>query len=275
MKAGTLEKIILVLENFFLISLYRKVRSKKKLIVIDELDISLDAAAQVFLIKKLRHYCETYSVNIIFTTHSLALMRTLEDGELHYLTNEDGTVTLKSVSYNYIKSILFGFDGWDKYILTEDEVLQNYIEYLISIYCKDTFYRYKIIYVGGGTNTVDLMQRNKVHRFLSSHDNVICILDGDQKDYRHVTNNKDSVFCIPQESIEKDLFESYKNDELEPELTKDIGQYIKGKGEDKKLYSNLIRHQKMSESQIHEFVTSKHEQSVCEFSKVLTDFLCR
>lgn len=261
--------------EFFLISLYRKVRSKKKLIVIDELDISLDAAAQVFLIKKLRQYCETYLVNIMFTTHSLALMRTLEDGELHYLTNEEGVVTLKSVSYNYIKSILFGFDGWDKYILTEDEVLQNYIEYLISTYCKDTFYRYKIIYVGGGTNTVDLMQRNKVHKFLSSHDNVICILDGDQKEYRHVTSNKDSVFCIPQESVEKDLFESYKNNELDPELTKDIGQYIKGKDEDKKLYSNLIRHQKMSESQIHQFVTSKHEKNVSDFSKVLTNFLCR
>ncbi|WP_267783671.1 hypothetical protein, partial [Vibrio cholerae] len=154
-------------------------------------------------------------------------------------------------------------------------VLQNYIEYLISIYCKDTFYRYKIIYVGGGTNTVDLMQRNKAHGFLSSHDNVICILDGDQREYRHVTSNTDSVFCIPQESVEKDLFESYKNNELDPELTKDIEQYINGKDEDKKLYSNLIRHQKMSESQIHKFVTSKHEQSVNDFSKVLTDFLCR
>jgi ABC-type Mn2+/Zn2+ transport system ATPase subunit len=261
--------------EFFLISLYRKVRSKKKLIVIDELDISLDAAAQVFLIKKLREYCADYLVNIIFTTHSLALMRTLYDDELHYLTNETGNLKLKSVSYNYIKSILFGFDGWDKYILTEDEVLQKYIEHLIGIYCKDTFYRYKIIYVGGGSNTVDLMQRNRTHEFLSSQDNVICILDGDQKEYKPVTSNKDSVFCIPQESVEKDLFESYKNKDLDSKLTEGIEQYIKGKDEDKKLYSNLIRHHKMSESQIHDFVTSKHKENVNDFSKVLTNFLCR
>lgn len=260
--------------EFFLISLYRKVKSRKKLIVIDELDISLDAAAQVFLIKTLRAFCEKYSVNVLFTTHSLALMRTLDDGELFYFTNENGNASLYPVSYNYIKSVLFGFEGWDKYILTEDEVLQNYIEYLINKYCDDVFYKYKIIYVGGATNVVDLMKRNKIHKFLSDDKNVICILDGDQKEKRHVVNNQD-VYCIPQESVEKDLYLSYlAHDPNIPRLG-DKEKYIKVGPPDKKLYENLILWQLMSEQKIHEFVTRKHQAEINAFVTTLQAFLCK
>lgn len=260
--------------EFFLISLYRKVKSRKKLIVIDELDISLDAAAQVFLVKKLREYCEKFSVNILFTTHSLALMRTLECDELYYLTNENGNVNVSSVSYNYIKSLLFGFEGWDKYILTEDEVLENYLEYLIKNYCKDTFYRYKIIYVGGGVNVVDLMERNVKSQFLSSPENVICILDGDQKDLKHVTRHR-NVYCIPQLSVEKDLYSSYQEcDNSIPRLGANE-HYLKTGKADKKLFSNLITHQLMSERMIHDFVTRKHQDGINKFIINIQNFLCR
>ena len=47
--------------------------SSRKLIVIDEIDISLDAAAQAKLVEQLRLSCQKYAVNIVFTTHSLTL----------------------------------------------------------------------------------------------------------------------------------------------------------------------------------------------------------
>lgn len=50
--------------EFFLISLYRKIKGGAKLIAIDEIDISLDAAAQTKLAGKLREFCEKYKVNI-------------------------------------------------------------------------------------------------------------------------------------------------------------------------------------------------------------------
>lgn len=258
--------------EYFLISLYKKIKNQKKIIVIDELDISLDAAAQVFLVKRLREFSEKYSVNIIFTTHSLAIMRTLNDGELFYLTNNDGDISIDEVSYNYVKSILFGFDGWDKYILTEDQVLEEYLEYLISNYNLDVFYKYKIIYVGGATNVVDLMKRNKDYKFLSEPENVICILDGDQKDKRHVTNYT-NVFCIPQESVEKELYNQYNlNDERFSDLRKNIPP-LGTKKQDKKLYENLISGQLMSKREIQEFVTEKHQLAVDEFVNVLKGFL--
>ncbi|HIF9256005.1 TPA: ATP-dependent nuclease [Photobacterium damselae] len=259
--------------EFFVISLYRKIKSQKKLIVIDELDISMDAAAQVLLVRKLREYCSTYSVNILFTTHSLALMRTLDDGELFYLRNISGNAEISQVSYNYVKSVLFGFEGWDKYILTEDETLQGYIEYLINKSCPEVFYRYKIIYVGGGENVVDLMERNRDSMFLSSPENVICILDGDQEGKSHVTRH-DNVYCIPQQSVEKDLYASYMdNDGTIPRLTGHRSN-LGTKAPDKSLYKKLVRGQLMSIKQVYDFVTDKHQSDVDEFVSCLQEFLC-
>ncbi|WP_367986542.1 ATP-dependent endonuclease [Vibrio sp. NTOU-M3] len=258
--------------EFFVISLYRKIKSQKKLIVIDELDISLDAAAQVLLVRKLREYCQTYSVNILFTTHSLALMRTLDDGELFYLRNISGKAEISQVSYNYIKSVLFGFEGWDKYILTEDETLQGYIEYLINKFCPEVFYRYKIIYVGGGENVVDLMERNIDSTFLSSPENVICILDGDQEGKRHVTRH-DNVYCIPQQSVEKDLYASYmNNDDAIPRLTGHHSN-LGTRAPDKSLYKKLVKGQLMPIKQVYDFVTNKHQSDVDDFVSCLQAFL--
>jgi hypothetical protein len=96
-----------------------------------------------------------------------------------------GIVTIKKVSYNYINSIIFGLTGWAKYILTENDVLKEFIEYIIHTFKKDIFYKYKIIFIGGGENSADLMKRNSVEHFLADPINVITVLDGDQRIYRH------------------------------------------------------------------------------------------
>ncbi|MGN2673286.1 ATP-dependent nuclease [Aliivibrio fischeri] len=260
--------------EFFVISLYRKIKNKKKLIVIDEIDISLDASAQVVLVKKLREYCDKYSVKILFTTHSLALMRTLLDGELYYLTNDNGLLETSLVSYNFVKSVLFGFEGWDKYILTEDQVLQDYLEYLISNYCDNIYYRYKIIYVGGGTNVVDLMKRNMADRFLSTVDNVISILDGDQRNEKHVRNFKRS-HCIPQESVEKYLLEQYRKPNTTIPRLADSSILV-GKAPEKILYKELLKQKLMSKNKIHEFITNNYRDEINTFvNNVLKKHLCK
>lgn len=191
--------------EYFLVNLYRRVSQGYRLIVIDEIDISLDAAAQVRLIESLREFSAVSEVKFLLTTHSLAMMQTLKPHEIFYLEFEQstGAAKIENVPYNYIKSILFGFKGWDKYILTEDAVLKDFLEYLIRTYCKSIYFSYNIIYVGGGSSTTDLMRRNRAEEFLSTADNVISVLDGDQRILRHAKNN--STFCIPFESLEKEL----------------------------------------------------------------------
>ncbi|MFZ6647733.1 AAA family ATPase [Undibacterium sp. TJN25] len=191
--------------EYFLVSLYRQIISGHMAIFIDEIDISLDAAAQVRLMEWLRKFKEKFHTTFVFTTHSLAMMRMLEPDELFYMEKQDDdSLSIEKRSYAFIKSTLFGFNGWDKYILTEDDVLKDFIEYLISKHCKVSFYQHKIIYVGGGTNTTDLMRRNEVENFLTNDSkNVITVLDGDQRNFSH--SKLDNVLCIPMESIEKEL----------------------------------------------------------------------
>jgi ABC-type multidrug transport system ATPase subunit len=190
--------------EYFLINLYRTIKGAARLIVIDEIDISLDSAAQANLAGWLRAFCVRYNRKILFTTHSLALMRQLETSELFYVNENNGIVSINPTSYSYAKARLFGFAGWDRYILTEDEVLLGFIEALIETFCHDCFFRYKVIFVGGGTQVVGLMKHNEREQFLSSPEKVIAILDGDQKNEKFTLHP--SVYTIPIESVEKAIY---------------------------------------------------------------------
>ncbi|ARB29742.1 AAA family ATPase [Pseudomonas tolaasii] len=254
--------------EFFLISLYRKIKAGAKLIAIDEIDISLDAAAQTKLAEKLREFCEKYKVNIFFTTHSLPLMKTLLYGELFHLEEVDGIVSPLPVSYNFIKSLLFGFEGWDKYILTEDKVLQRFLEFIINKFCAETFYRFKIIYIGGAPNVVNLMQRNADEKFLSTKDNVISILDGDQADQKHTLNFK-NVHCIPLSSVEKKIYEDYLSG-AEELVRVSAGLTFH---DDKDMFSKLTGRRLMSEAQIFEYLCRIYIDEITKFSEILKSFL--
>lgn len=252
--------------EFFLINLYRKIKNHCSLIVIDEIDISLDAAAQANLSKKLRDFCKLYNVNIIFTTHSLPMMKTMESNELFYMSEDEGVNVLTLTSYSYVKSILFGFSGWDKYILTEDDVLQRFIEYLISRYCGGLFYKYKIIYIGGSSNVTDLMKRNSSELFFSVPKNVICILDGDQRKFRYA--KKENVHCIPIESVEKEILADYRRSAVLPRLPE--GENFK---DDKDLFAKLISKRLISEADMFEYICDNNTPAMVEFSHMLQGFL--
>lgn len=250
--------------EYFLINLYRMIRSSTRLIVVDEIDISLDAAAQVQLLNNLRRFCKKYNCNILFTTHSLAMMRMLNDNELYYMERLDVETTLRSVSYSYIKSLLFGFTGWDRYVLTEDTVLKGFLETLIRRYISDVFYEYKIIHVGGGQQVVDLLIRNRTEQFLSESRNVIAILDGDQRDMSWA--KKTDVYCLPFESVEKALCEYYKEDDFPYKLTK---QY----NGPKHLFNLLLQDHVMSIETIYNYICDKNEHNLKPLLAVLEKFL--
>lgn len=256
--------------EYFVINLYKMIQRKCKLIVIDEIDISLDASAQVNLLKELRAYCSDYEVNIIFTTHSLPLMKMLIDSELYYMEKDDSVVSLRNASYHYVKSILFGFQGWGKYILTEDKVLKEYLEYLISQSREAIFFEYIIIYIGGAQNVVDLMNRNKKEQFFSSLVNVIAVLDGDQRSYSFCEEDKDKdkkIFFIPFESVEKQLKEHYDRG------GRDGLPFVKQANDAKQLYKSLTKTEKMSNVEIFSFISERKTCEVEKFSNDLITFL--
>jgi len=218
-------------------------------------------------------FCDQYEVNIIFTTHSLPLMKTLQTDELFYMGESDGIVTVEPKSYNYVKSLLFGFYGWDKYILTEDEVLKDYLEHTISSFKSSVFYKFKVIYIGGATQVVDLMRRNNSEHFFTGTTNVLCVLDGDQSKKGYVVNDEKVIF-IPFQSVEKDLYGYYEqNDPAIPRLAETI--VFPKKQPDKKLFKELTkpRNKLLSEIQIFDFLNEKKVQEYTDFRQKLIEFL--
>ncbi len=249
--------------EYFIIGIYKLIQKQCRLIVIDELDISLDSVAQVNLVSELRNFCRKYKVNIVFTTHSLAIMKTMEDDELCYMENSEGICSFTPMSYNYVKALLYKFEGWDKYILTEDRVLQNYLEYVLRNV--KTFYKYKIIYIAGASNVISLMERNKREEFFSGQENVISVLDGDKREDRHC-KDKENVLFSPFEDIEKQLYQHYESGELD-------GYPIGTPNGPKDVYRRIVDGQHMTENEICEFINLRNIDKVETFKTELIVFL--
>lgn len=252
--------------EYFLINLYRTIKGPAKLLVIDEIDLSLDAAAQANLPSWLRGFCDLYDCKVLFTTHSLALMRQLEVDELFYMEEAGGRVSIKPTSYSYAMARLFGFVGYDRYILTEDKMLVVFIQHLIKMYSPQTILRYKVIFIGGGSQVAGLIEGNETEEFLAPPEKVIAILDADQRNEKYVRHA--SVHMIPLDSVEKALltasredpefpFQSRKNDFTEG---KDLNNYLK--------QQNIA-----TQEQIFDYLIIRHEAKFQEIAEVLRGFL--
>lgn len=252
--------------EYLLINIYRKIKKQRKLIVIDEIDISLDAAAQARLVGRLRIWCQEFQVNILFTTHSLAMMKMLDNNELYYMSLENQAVKIKPESYNYIKSLMFGFLGWDKYILTEDIRLHNFLLYIINRYCPNTFFKYHIIFTGTSTSVADLLQKNIAAQFLSTADNVIAVLDGDQRNLD--IGQRANTFCIPIDSVEKELHRMHENGGIHPRYSIRIPVR-----EHKRVFNDLIARKLMTETEIYNLICNAHNDKIQEFANHLEQFL--
>jgi energy-coupling factor transporter ATP-binding protein EcfA2 len=253
--------------EYFLINLYKRIRLRKKLIFVDEIDISLDASAQVRLLIELRKLCNVYQSNVVFTTHSLAMIRMLQPGELRYFSLTHGEAAIEPSSFGYVNSVLYGFRGWDRYILTEDDVLKEFLEYLIARYCADTFHTCLVIYVGGGGNVTDMLVQNAQEQFLAQREHVIAVLDGDQSVYRRARHER--TYCIPLESVEKALFAEYSSSSFPHRLADDS---VFG-GDPKKLFKELSRQGLMSRARIYEFLCDRHDAVMQAFSRHLAQLL--
>lgn len=254
--------------EYFLINLYRKVLERQRLIVIDEIDISLDAAAQARLVPELRSLCALYSVNIVFMSHSLAMMQTLEPGELVLMERNSIEATLTPRSFGYVKSLLFGFSGNDKYILTEDAVLRDFLLFIIHRYCPPSFFSYSIIEVAGAAQVVDLMRRNRTQGFLGHRDNVISILDGDQHDLGHA--QADNTFCIPLANVEQAFWDEHSRANFQPKIVPEI-PFPKIKA----LYKYAITQRILSSEQIFNLLCNRHDVAIRQFANTLEVFLGR
>jgi len=259
--------------EFMIIQIYKLIKKQCKLIVIDELDISLDSSAQVKLIEELRKLTQKYSFNILFTTHSLALMKTMQDNELYFMENIDDQVIIEKKSYNYIKAELFQFTGYDRIILVEDKMLKSFIEYLLLD--SSIFVKYEIIDIAGSNQTVDLMKRNKDFNFFGTR-NVLTILDGDQIEQY---GSDADIYCLPIASIEKYLYHKFTNSELgeiingRPIDTNSIEKAKNLKKKSSALYYDMLQKGYLSQIEVFRIIKNEKIEDIQILKEQILDFL--
>ena len=254
--------------EYFLIGLYRRIVSGKKLLFIDEIDISLDADAQARLARELRTLCGRHGVHLVCTTHSMAMMSTLESGELLFMENQNGAVSFRAASYNYARTLMFGLHGWDKYILTEDDMLADFLRYVIERDCTPTFYQYQVIFIGGSGNVSSLMMRNRKEQFFGPEKDVISVLDGDQAHRR--AGRRPNTLCLPFKSVEKALLEQFHLGGLTQVVPLLHGPF---QTDGKKLLLALEVGRHMNRREVFELLYSRHETSMAHFAGLLGEFL--
>lgn len=251
--------------EYFLINIFKKVEEGKRLVFVDEIDISLDARAQARVGQGLRKLCQETGTKVVFTSHSLALMQTLDAGELYYLDSREDHTALDPMSFNFMKSLLFGFRGYDRFLLTEDDTLKGLLQYVIQRYCPPAFFSYVIIVAGGGAQVVEMMRRNRREGFLGAQEQVIAILDGDQQ---RVEPAKGEHF-IPVLNLEVAFRDIYLQPGFLPKI--DGGEHLKPK----QLYSRFVREKLLSIAEIQKLVCDVNDAAMSAFAGTLTEFLAR
>lgn len=207
--------------EFFIIQLYRLISSGASLILVDELDVALDAVAQVNLYSAIKPILQANNSRLIVVSHSLAFFSTVGEDGLYYLERVGEKVSLEVRSLGYVKSDLFGFRGYDRYILTEDPVLEGFIEFLIRHFSINCHYRHITIGVGGVHQLKMIMEKNDDQQIFANSDKVLCIVDGDvysalEADYEGPTK----VLCTHVDDLEKYLYlnrETLISDDFTPD----------------------------------------------------------
>lgn len=199
------------------------------ILLIDELDATLFAAAQEKLIEKLFRYASDLSLQIIFTTHSLEILDLLSinkykhHSEIVYLSNARGPVE--------------AFTDLDIESIRRDVLVKAPIKVTlkkIDVYCEDSEARLFI----ASLLPAEIRKRITIHKITFSEsllrtiakkkipafENSIIVLDGDAQNNRH--NNK--IVFLPGKSRPEDiLFRFLKELPKNDDFWGDMGGYTK------------------------------------------------
>lgn len=253
--------------EYFLISLYRVMRRGRRLIVVDEIEISLDAAAQSRIVGWLRGFCLEYGCSIVLTSHSLPVMRSLDHGELIYLDSVDGEVTTEVTSFGQAQLKLFGINGRDRVILTEDAMLAEFLRFLVASSLPPVKLLWDVVHVGGGAQVVDFLERNATHEYLASGECVIAVLDGDQ--LGRVKELDGRVYFVPFASVEKAIYSHYYEDDFPYRLAKDR-TFTSGKD----CVNSILQARVASRRDLLDFLRVRYERELGGLTAALRSLLC-
>lgn len=261
--------------EYFLVQLFRLIRSGAKIIFIDEMDLALDAAAQAKVYRAMRTLIADLEVRVILVSHSLAFLSTVDDGGLYYLESSDGQVSLEMRSFGYIKSDLYGFYGCDRYIVTEDDVLEGFVRFLITSSATSMYYKYEVIGLGGYDQLRKIIEKNAELGILAPVEHVLCVLDGDAHN-NFVSGCSIGVPVAVSPVLDIELYIYDNRDEIFPHLgVPPYKESDKPKKASKAYWKWLVRDKCIDKSVIYQAVIDREPDGSEQLRKCICSFLER
>ena len=144
------------------------------LLLIDEIETGLHESAQINLIRELNQLCNTLKCQIICTTHSNAVLRTLPpEGRILVESIGKKTIINPEVSAKFASGQLGSSESEDLTIYVEDKCANEIVSSVIHHALRK---RVKIEFVGSNTAVLRHMAIN----YRQMRRNCMCFLDGDQ-----------------------------------------------------------------------------------------------
>lgn len=192
---------------------FKNIYNNGGILLIDEIEATLFPAAQLNLINRLYKYAKAYKLQIIFTTHSLEIIKYLfdknySDVKINFLELSNGKVINKrDANFEYIKH---------KIRVEARQNIKSKAE-LKQIICEDELAK---LWIKGLTNRTDISKKININHNnmndgcirqlaqskLKCFDNFIFILDGDCRNKPQYRNLKNVVFLPGDEPPEMVMF---------------------------------------------------------------------
>lgn len=161
--------------------------NNNSMIIVDELEMALHPRAQVKLLRYLEEQAQAKSLTIIFSTHSVTLLKTIDRRRIIYLDKQDGG-EIRPI-YGCYPTYAIGN------IASEEETLPDIMLYVEDVFARDMLNAFfekfaderfadptarptaKIVPIGGFQEVVAFLERNRA--VLPDHVTQKAVLDAD------------------------------------------------------------------------------------------------
>lgn len=196
---------------------YKDNQQKESVLLIDEIDATLHPSLMFKFLNVLEDYCDKYSIQIVCTTHSLALIEYVIEKKMnliYLIDNINSIVNMACPDIFKIKMYLNNLCHTDIYankkipIFSEDEQARDFINILFEYFYEknDDFklIRNYFYLVEASIGATVLRGVFKDEYLLKSSLQSICILDGDQSEDKNF-----DIICLPGDESPETMIMKY------------------------------------------------------------------
>ena len=182
---------------------------KGALIIVDEIELGLHAQAQIRLVKELKKICNKQKCQIVFSTHSKEILKSLPPESRIFITrNNYKADIIPAISADYAFGKLSGEGSNELLIFVEDSVGKAFLENILPYNIRE---RIKIIAAG---SYEAVLKHIAVHY---REDNLSCMafLDGDMHTRKEEHKNKVRKYLETRLNHSDDIFNKLIDERLQ------------------------------------------------------------